>query len=107
MAILSAKSKRTCIHVHAPARELLASTREESGLSAQGQRFRPILARKENFRLPALEGEAVEESLQRKVAPGLAAAVAVEAGVTACRWHDRQLPTSGWIRAVPLVKNRT
>src|ERR1700690_2127716 len=48
--------QRTCVHVHAPARELLASTREESGLSAQGQRFRPILARKENSRLLVLEG---------------------------------------------------
>src|SRR5476651_1047100 len=94
MAILSAKSKRTCIYVHAPARELLASTREGSGLSDQGQRFRPILARKENFRLLVLEGDAVEEFLQRKVAPRLAAAVAVEADMTARRRNDRQQP---WI----------
>jgi hypothetical protein len=105
--VIPAKSKRTCIHVHAPARELLASTREESGLSEHGQCFRPILARKENFRVLVLEDDAVEEFLQRTVAPGLAASVAVDADWTARRRNDRQQPTSGWIRAVPLVKNRT
>lgn len=37
--------QRTCMHGNAPAREELASAREESGQSQQGRRFRRFLAR--------------------------------------------------------------